>query len=130
MRKLFVSVPMNGRNIEDIRKSISKMHKIAELFTGEELELIDSLITGIPDGVNNTPMWCLGESIKRMSDADVFIGVTHSWHWRGCEIESGIAERYGLEIYCVQPEIVIDDYRECVNRELCGSDAVTPAPGK
>ncbi len=129
MRKLFVSVPMSGRNIEDIRKSIDKMHKIAELFTGEELELIDSLITSVPDGVNNTPIWCLGESIKRMSDADVFIGISGDWYWRGCENESLIAERYGLEIYRVQPEIVIDYYKDYINQP-CECDAVTPAPNK
>lgn len=31
MKKLFISVPMKGRTEENIRKSIEKMHKIAEI---------------------------------------------------------------------------------------------------
>lgn len=42
MKKLFVSVPMKGRTEEEIKASIQKMKKIAEIYEGEELELIDS----------------------------------------------------------------------------------------
>lgn len=42
MKKLFVSVPMKGRTEEEIKASIQKMKKIAEICEGEDLELIDS----------------------------------------------------------------------------------------
>ena len=44
MKKLFVSVPMKGRTEKEIKESIQKMKKIAEIYEGEELELIDSYI--------------------------------------------------------------------------------------
>ena len=44
MKKLFVSVPMKGRTEEEIKASIQKMKKIAEIYEGEELELIESYI--------------------------------------------------------------------------------------
>ena len=47
MKKLFVSVPMKGRTEEEIKASIQKMKKIAEIYEGEELELIDSYIEDI-----------------------------------------------------------------------------------
>lgn len=38
MKKLFVSCPMRDRTEENIRKSIEKMHRIAEAVFDEELE--------------------------------------------------------------------------------------------
>lgn len=48
MKKLFVSVPMKGRTEKEIKVSIQKMKKIAEIYEGEELELIDSYIEDNP----------------------------------------------------------------------------------
>ena len=63
MKKLFVSVPMKGRKEEEIRKSIAKMHKIAEAIVGEELELIDSYIVDNPPKDSKEAVWFLGKSI-------------------------------------------------------------------
>lgn len=109
MRKLFVSVPMRGRTHEEIKKSMSKMKKIAEAYEGEELELIDSLLA-VPEGVKNTPVWCLSKSLEMLSEADVFIGVSDSWNWRGCFIEAEVARRYDFKCYEVQSCDVMDDY--------------------
>ena len=61
MKKLFVSVPMKGRTEEEIRKTIDKMKKIAEIFEGEELELIESYIEDNPPKDNNQAIWFLGK---------------------------------------------------------------------
>ena len=78
MKKLFVSVPMKGRTEEEIRKTIDKMKKIAEIFEGEELELIDSYIEDNPPKDNNQAIWFLGESLKKLAQADVFIGISET----------------------------------------------------
>lgn len=44
MKKLFISCPMRGRKDEDIKESMRKMHKIAEIYAGEDLELIDTFL--------------------------------------------------------------------------------------
>ena len=111
MKKLFVSVPMKGRTEEEIRKSIDKMKKIAEIFEGEELELIDSYIEHNPPQDCKQAVWYLGESLKKLSEADVFIGIHDSWDWNGCEIENDVAIRYGVKSYRVTPDYVIDNYR-------------------
>ena len=48
MKKLFVSVPMKGCTEEEIKESINKMHRIAEAYEDEKLELIDSYVAESP----------------------------------------------------------------------------------
>lgn len=112
MKKLFVSVPMKGRTEEEIRTSIEKMKKIAEIYEGEELELIDSYIEDNPPKDNNQAIWYLGESLKKLAFADVFVGIDDSWAWNGCQTERDVAERYGLKRHIVPAISVIDNYRE------------------
>ena len=74
-KKLFISCPMTGRTEDNIKKSMDKMHKIAEIVFDQELEVIDSYIPGeAPEGVNRG-VWYLGRSIEMMAEADYFIGV-------------------------------------------------------
>ena len=116
MKKLFVSVPMKGRTEEEIRKTIDKMKKIAEIFEGEELELIDSYIEDNPPKDNKQAIWFLGESLKKLAQADVFIGISDSWDWNGCQIERETAERYGIKAYAIPVRYVIDDYNSLLNK--------------
>lgn len=116
MKKLFVSVPMKGRTEEEIKKSIQKMKKIAEIYEGEELELIDSYIEDNPPKDNNQAIWFLGESLKKLAQADVFIGINEAWDWCGCYIEIETAKRYSIKIYMTPAEYVIDGYNALLNR--------------
>lgn len=69
MKKLFVSVPMKGRTEEEIKTSIQKMKKIAEIYEGEELEFIDSHIEDNPPKDSKEAVWYLGESLKKLAQA-------------------------------------------------------------
>lgn len=110
MKKLFVSVPMKGRTEEEIKASIQKMKKIAEIYEGEELELIDSYIEDNPPKDSKEAIWYLSESIKKLAQADVFIGIRESFDWNGCQIERETAEKYGIKAYAIPVRYVIDDY--------------------
>ena len=116
MKKLFVSVPMRGRTEEEIKASIQKMKKIAEIYEGEELELIDSYIEDNPPKNSKEAVWYLGESIKKLAQADVFIGICESYDWRGCQIERETAEKYGIRAYAIPVRYVIDDYKSLLNK--------------
>lgn len=96
MKKLFVSVPMKGRTEENIKKSIAKMKKIAEAYEGEELELIDTWIPDKAPECKNRGLWYLGESLKMMADADVFIGIDYCSDYSGCNAENDVAKEYGI----------------------------------
>ena len=116
MKKLFVSVPMKGRTEEEIKASIQKMKKIAEIYEGEELELIDSYIEDNPPKDSKEAVWYLGESLKKLAQADVFIGICESYDWNGCYIERETAVKYGIKTYAIPARYVIDDYNALLRR--------------
>lgn len=116
MKKLFVSVPMKGRTEEEIKASIQKMKKIAEIYEGEELELIDSYIEDNPPKGNNEAIFYLGESIKKLAQADVFVGICESYEWSGCRIENITAESYGIKSYAIPARYVIENYNAILNK--------------
>lgn len=116
MKQLFVSVPMKGRTEEEIKASIQKMKKIAEIYEGEELELIDSYIEDNPPKDSKEAVWYLGESLKKLAQADVFIGICESYDWNGCSIERETANKYGIKAYTISVRYVIDDYNALLSR--------------
>lgn len=116
MKKLFVSVPMKGRTEEEIKTSIQKMKKIAEIYEGEELELIDSYIEDNPPKDSKEAVWFLGESLKKLAQADVFIGIDEAYDWNGCCIERETAEKYGIKAYMIPARYVIDNYNALLQR--------------
>lgn len=98
MKKLFISCPMKGRTEEAIKKSMEAMHKYAELMMGEELEVIDSYINDNPPKDSKEAIWFLGESIKKMADADVFVGIEYPDDiWGGCRVEDEVAGCYNIK---------------------------------
>lgn len=117
MKKLFVSVPMKGRTEEEIKKSIDKMKKIAEIYEGEELQLIDSYVEHKPPHDSKEAIWYLSKSIEKLAQADLFIGIQGDWLWSGCEIERNVAQRYGIKTYSVDATYVVDNYLELL-REM------------
>lgn len=116
MKKLFVSVPMKGRTEEEIKASIQKMKKIAEIYEGEELELIDSYIEDNPPKDSKEAVWYLGESLKKLAQADVFIGIDEAYDWNGCYIERDTAQRYGIKTYIASVRHVIDNYNALLQK--------------
>ena len=116
MKKLFVSVPMKGRTKEEIKANIQKMKKIAEIYEGEELELIDSYIEDNPPKDSKEAVWYLGESLKKLAQADVFIGICESYDWNGCCIERETADKYGIRAYAIPVRYVIDDYNALMQK--------------
>lgn len=109
MKKLFISCPMKGRTEENIKNSMTRMHKIAELVFDQELEPIQTYIPGsAPEGVNRG-VWYLGESIKRMAEADYFIGISWTDAFKGCVIERDVARFYDIPIVHVDIDEMMPD---------------------
>lgn len=109
MKKLFISCPMRGRTEENIKNSMARMHKIAELIFDQELEAINTYIPDeAPEGVNRG-VWYLGESIKRMAAADYFIGIGWTDAFTGCTIERDVARSYGIPVATVDIDEMMPD---------------------
>lgn len=96
MKKLFISCPMKGRTEENIKKSMEKMHKMAEIIFEQELEVIPTYIEDNPPENNNQAVWYLGKSIQMLAEADFFIGVDFSEYFKGCNVERDVARHYGI----------------------------------
>ena len=108
-KKLFISCPMKGRTEENIRKSIEKMHKIAEIVFEQELEVIPSYTENKPPENNNQAVWYLGKSIQLLAEADFFIGVEYTDFFFGCRIESEIARDYGIKSTYINVREIMPD---------------------
>ena len=101
MKKLFISVPMRDKSDIQICKAMEKMHKIAEAVFGEELEVIPSYIEHNPPKDCREAVWYLGESIKKLAEADYFVGVEDSYAYNGCVAERSVANMYDIPKYLV-----------------------------
>ena len=109
MKKLFISCPMRGRKEEDIKKSFERMHKIAEAVFDEKLEVIDTFIQNDPPATKSIAIWYLGESIKKMANADYFIGIKNCWGYHGCMVEKCVADLYDIPSFLIDLERVAPD---------------------
>lgn len=129
MKKLFISCPMKGRTEENIRKSMKRMHKIAEIIFDQELEVIPTYIEDNPPDNNNQAIWYLGESIKKLAEADFFIGIEYTDMFRGCSVERDVARQYGIRSTFVNYREMMTDIVE-IERKLWEAEckAVSPNP--
>lgn len=125
MKKLFISCPMKGRTEENIRKSMEKMHKIAEAIFEEELEVIPSYIEDCPLKDGHVAVWYLGESLKLLSQADYFVGID-SHEFTGCNIERDTARGYHIPCYMLPLRVAITreeaEERRRTEAAKCGCD--------
>lgn len=121
MKKLFISCPMKGRTEENIRKTMDKMHKIAEDMFEQELEVIPSYIEDNPPENTNAAVWYLGKSIQLLSEADYYIGVDCLYFFNGCMVENEVAREYGIEYELIRMNIAAPDVVEfeSVSPKVC-----------
>lgn len=96
MRRLFISMPMRGLEINEIKKKMKESKKLVEEILGEDLYLIDSVFDTAPGGDTNIPVWYLGESLKKLAQADVAFFAEGWKDARGCKIEHETAVQYGI----------------------------------
>ena len=94
--KVFISQHMAGRTEADILGERSHIKSIftdiySEVFNVEFIETYDQ-----PEGMHRLEM--LGESIKKLADADIFVEAPGAWKARGCMIEEHAAKEYGIPV--------------------------------
>lgn len=96
--KIFISLPMHHRSnlciaskIDDAKDQIQKMFG-----ADEEIEFIDNFHKVIPEGLTNERIWCLGDSIKLMQDADYVVFTNDYLKARGCRVEFEVCKEYHI----------------------------------
>lgn len=118
MKKLFVSVPTEGRTEEAIRASIKKMQKIAEVIFDRDLEVIESVWN---EDQEKYDIAGLARHIDAMKDADYFVGVTNLYDTY-CDYEAMIASRFNIPAtYVNAREICPDMFNDTHEANRLGS---------
>ena len=97
--KIFISQPMKGYSNFEIEIIRGKIKEALKEKYGNDIEIIDSFIKGAP--ANAKPLWYLGESIKKLSIADIAVFAYNTLVIggkfalvRGCGIEEKCAREY------------------------------------
>ena len=125
-KKLYISCPMKGRTEEAIRHDMDRMHKMAEIVFDQELEVIPTCIEHTPPETGNKAIWCLGESIKKMAEADYFIGVTGAYGARGCQVEAEAACAYEIPFFFVEAHQFMPEVNEQLVQRHAAHECITP----
>ena len=96
MKKLFISLPMNGKTDEEIINEREEILNKIKTLINEEVILIDSFFKGAP--AENKPLWFIGKSLELIAEADIVV-FTKNWESaRGCRVEHYAAIEYKKEI--------------------------------
>lgn len=134
MKKLFISCPMNGRKSFMIDKSMKQLAMLAEAVIGEHIDVIDTNIkdSELPQQPNifqcqperSKRIWYLGESIKRMKDADLFIGLYTNGAYPGCDCEWEVAHSYGIPVVSIPLEYLREIMPDVYDKVMAHTDNV------
>ncbi len=119
--KVFISQPMKGYSnleIEVIRSRIT--NDLKEKY-GNDVEVIDSFVKSAP--ANAKPLWYLGESIKKLSKADIAVFAykeptvgNYPTLARGCKIEERCAIAY--DTLCLYVAFDRGSFQQAVDIEI------------
>lgn len=97
MRKLFISLPMRGLDISEIRLTMNDIRHTIESSFNEPFELIDTVIEETPKSdVLDDGSWYLGQSIQLLSTADICVFHPGWRDARGCIIEHMVCALYNI----------------------------------
>lgn len=106
MKKIFISMPMQGREKEDIEMSFSKVERVAEAILGEEVEIVNPYTV---KKSKEKPLETLGKGFAKMARADYMICLDDTWEYRGCEVERMAASSYGIKTIILNLELICPD---------------------
>lgn len=91
--KVFIIQLMNGKSDEEIKRERVDAEKQLREWGYDPIQSF--IKESVPEGVY-APVYCLGRSIERLSEAD-YIYLCKDWEkGRGCRIEYAVAEAYGI----------------------------------
>lgn len=104
MKKIMISQRMKDVSDDVVRENREKLINYVkrDLFSREEVEIVDSYFEEYPpNDTKNKPVWYLGKSIQKLSEADVLVVEEGAEYAKGCKIEILIAESYGIDVHYV-----------------------------
>lgn len=102
--KAFISQMMNGKTPEEIKQNTERITNII-LAKFPDAEIIDSYVSDFEElETKNKSIYCLGESIIKIAEADIAVFDTDWYKARGCRIEHAVAKEYGIKSFEISVE--------------------------
>lgn len=111
--KIFISMGFNGRtDLEVLRRRDEIINIIKSKWSEiKDEDIMDNFVKDIPSYLedDHRRVWCLGDSIRIMAEADLII-FDHDYNkFTGCRMEHAITREYlGLNIGYITPDDTID----------------------
>lgn len=106
-KKVFLSVPMNGRTDDQILAYLGSLAAIAVAYFGKDVELFDGYTNATPDeSCKNDGIYYLGESFMKLAKCDAILAPDTYYSTRGCLMEVNAADKYGIAVYKYDGKIV------------------------
>ena len=96
MKNVFISQPMRGLTSDEIKANRFAAVKDIKKYD-EEVNIIDSYFEDAPQ-TKLPALWWLGQSICKLSEADIIYCLKGYENARGCRIEVLCAKEYGIEV--------------------------------
>ena len=94
--KVMISLPMSGRNDDEVKARMSYLKKE---FAKLHIEVVDSFITDEIEGSNYPGVYYLGRTLmKFMHNVDAVYFDDGWFEARGCRIENAVCQEYGIKI--------------------------------
>lgn len=106
MKKVFLSLPMHGRNDDDIWDELFSIQKYLEkkIFKGEDFEITHNMLSepeldlyNSLDGVKHKRLLYLGAAITKLSQCDYALFAPGWKGANGCQIEYMVCRAYGIK---------------------------------
>lgn len=98
--KIFISVGMTGRREEEVRADIIRAQEyVKEHFPFrciDGVEFVDNYDCQAPEDAS--PLWCLGEAIKKLGECDACCFVDGWINYHGCCVEYEVCKTYGIYV--------------------------------
>ena len=115
-KKVFVSLPMRDRSMDEIREDMNDILNIlksgySEL--GEDVELLDTIWTDGPrPDILEDGAWYLGRSIQALAEADLAIFHPGWRKARGCIIEHMVCAMYNIPYFDISMDYEDHEYED------------------
>lgn len=101
--KVFISQLMNGISDEDIIAERDRVLEILkEQYPDEEIEVLKSFVPRSVDKAK--PLYCVGNALKFLSEADLAVFGVNWNQCRGCRVEHLCCKEYGIKILYLEDD--------------------------
>lgn len=125
MIKVFISQPMNGKTEKDILDERLAIKQLILDIYGKAFSVMFIDSYNQEEGLSRIEM--LGNSIKKMADANLVVFAPDYYRAHGCSVERSVAEHYNIPVRYIyvknnDPTCISSVYNSMFSEDICVSE--------